>query len=190
MSKPRILLNLFHPDIDNSRGNRILSEAVRDLENITFRNLYREYPDYNINVEHEQQLLLDHGLIVFQHPFYWYSSPSLLKEWEDRVLEQGFAYPPGVGDKLNGKDWLTVITTGGPEDAYLSGGFNNYTISELLRPFQQTANLCGMRWLPPLALHSVLPEGIEGFKSISDSEIREFAGKYRGFLEGYTVTAS
>ena len=86
MSKPKILLNLFHPDLDNSRGNKILIERVRDLPNVTFRDVYRECPGFKINVKHEQQLLLDHDLIVFQHPFYWYSCPSLLKEWEDRVL--------------------------------------------------------------------------------------------------------
>ncbi len=187
MTKPRILLNLFHPNIDNSRGNKFLSEEIRDLENVKLRDIYKEYPDSNINVKHEQQLLLEHDLIVFQHPFYWYSSPALLKEWEDRVLEQGFAYPPGVGDKLNGKHWLSIITTGGPEDAYRSGGFNNYTISELLRPFQQTANLCGMKWLPPIVVHSVLPEGIEGFKNLSNDDIRHRAEQYRVFLQEYTM---
>ncbi len=187
MAKPRILLNLFHPDFGNSRGNKILAEGVRELPLVKFREMYREYPDFKIDVGKEQQLLLDHDLIVFQHPFYWYSCPALLKEWQDRVLVQGFAYPPGVGDKLNGKHWLTALTTGGPEDAYRSGGFNNYTISELLRPFQQTANLCGMTWIPPFVVHSVLPPGIEGFKSVSDDEIREYAKKYRELLEGYSL---
>ena len=187
MSTPRILLNLFHPNIDKSRGNKILSECVRDLANVTYRDVYREYPDFKIDVKHEQQLLLDHDLIVFQHPFYWYSCPSLLKEWEDRVLEQGFAYPPGVGDKLNGKHWLTVLTTGGPDVAYRSGGFNNYTISELLRPFQQTANLCGMKWLTPVVVNSVLPSGITGFKNLSDDDIKKCAEEYREFLKQYTM---
>lgn len=186
MTKPRILVNLFHPDLSNSRGNRILSKLVKDLPNVTFRDVYRECPDCKIDVQHEQQLLLDNDLIVFQHPFYWYNSPALFKEWQDKVLEQGFAFPPSVGDKLNGKHWLSVVTTGGPEDAYRSGGFNNYTMSELLRPFQQTANLCGMKWLPPLIIHSVLPSGIEGFKNISDDEIRGYAEKYRDFLDGYS----
>jgi len=187
MLKPKILLNLFHPNLDHSRGNKILSDKVRDLSNVTFRDIYRECVDFNLNVQREQELLLEHDLIVFQHPFYWYNCPPLLKAWEDQVLEMGFAYPPGVGDKLNGKHWLTVITTGGPQEAYRSGGLNNHTISELLRPFQQTANLCGMKWLPPIVVHSVLPPGIAGFKSISDEDLRQQAEEYRGFLESYTL---
>ena len=75
MKKPRILVNLFHPEIENSRGNKALSENVKELDNVTYRNLYKEYPNFKIDVEREQQLLLDYDLIVFQHPFYWYSRP-------------------------------------------------------------------------------------------------------------------
>jgi glutathione-regulated potassium-efflux system ancillary protein KefG len=178
---------MFHPNFEVSRGNRILADSVKGAENVLFRDVYGEIAGRGFDVAKEQKLLLDHDLIVFQHPFYWYSCPPLMKEWEDVILERGFAYPPGVGDKLNGKHWLSVITTGGPQDAYRSGGFNNYTISELMRPFQQTANLCGMKWLPPIVVHSVLPEGIEGFKNVTDDEIREAGRGYRQFLKEYTL---
>lgn len=193
MTRPKILLNLFHPNLETSRANRVLVERVKDLPNLTYRDLYSVYRgvsgalDVTLNVKEEQQLLLQHDLIVFQHPFYWYSSPALLKEWEDRVLEMGFAYPPGAGDQLKGKHWLTVVTTGGGAQAYRSGGFNNFTISELLRPFQQTANLCGMKWIPPLVQHGVLPPGISGFKSVSDEEIADFADLYREYLSTYEI---
>lgn len=182
----KILLNLFHPNLSQSRGNKALANAVQSMPNLTFRDLYAEYPNYQIDVKREQDLLLKHDLLVFQHPFYWYNGPSLLKEWQDRVLEQGFAFPPGVGDQLNGKWWLTAITTGGPQDAYRSGGFNNFTISELLRPFQQTANLCGMKWLPPVVVHSVLPPGIANFKNISEAELQQCAVAYQTQLEEYS----
>ncbi|MDC0358991.1 NAD(P)H-dependent oxidoreductase [Oligoflexia bacterium] len=187
MAQPKILINIFHPDLTRSRGNRMLSDAVLALPNATVRDLYLEYPDFKIDTQREQELLIDHDLIVFQHPMYWYSSPALLKEWEDRVLEQGFAFPPGVGDKLKGKHWVSVITAGGPVEAYRSGGYNNFTISEFLRPFQQTANLCGMVWITPLVVHSVLPEGIAGYKNICDSELEDHAGAYRLFLEEYVI---
>jgi glutathione-regulated potassium-efflux system ancillary protein KefG len=185
MSK-KILLNVFHPNLSKARGNQALVKAVQSMPNLTCRDLYAEYPDCKIDVKREQDLLLTHDLLVFQHPIYWYNCPSLFKEWLDRVLEQGFAFPPGVGDKLNGKSWLTAITTGGAQDAYRSGGRNNFTISELLRPFQQTANLSGMKWLPPFVVHSVLPSGIVGYKNISDTELQQHATDYRTQLEEYS----
>ena len=103
---------------------------------------------------------------------------------EDETYTLGqFAFPPGVGDELNGKTWLTALTTGGSFEAYRSGGFNAFTISELLRPFQRTAELCGMTWLPPFVVHGVLPEGIAGYKSITDEELTGKAREYRTLLE-------
>jgi glutathione-regulated potassium-efflux system ancillary protein KefG len=187
MKKPRILVNIFHPDIKKSRGNRILIDSISDINGITIRDIYALYPDFMVDIKKEQEILLNHDLLVFQHPFYWYNCPSMFKEWLDRVLEQGFAYPPGNGDALNGKHWLSVITTGGAVDAYRSGGFNNFSMSELLKPFQQTSNLCGTKWLPPIVIHGVLPAGIEGFKNISNSELIERAKEYRRFLEDYQM---
>lgn len=187
MTRPKILVNVFHPDLEQSRGNSKLLKALEGLENVTIRDVYTVYPDFAIDVPAEQQLLREHDVIVFQHPFYWYSCPSLMKEWIDRVLEQGFAFPPGVGDEMNGKTWLTAMTSGGSEQAYRIGGFNAYTISELLRPFQRTAELCGMTWLPPFVVHGVLPEGIAGYKNITDEELAAKAHEYRTLLEGLEV---
>lgn len=184
MAKPRILLNLFHPTYAHSRGGKALAEAAQLLPNLTFRNLGQTYPDLQIDVKQEQKLLLEHDLIVFQHPVRWYSGPALLKEWLDRVLEYGFAYPPGVGEQLKGKSWLSAVTTGGPQDAYRSGGRNNFTMSELLRPFQQTATLCGLTWLPPFVVHSVIPETMGG---MSDEELSRQANAYRTLLDSFTL---
>ncbi len=184
MAKPRILLNLFHPTFAHSRGGKALAEAAQQLPNLTFRNLCQEYPDLKIDVKQEQELLLEHDLIVFQHPVRWYSGPALLKEWQDQVLQYGFAYPPGVGEQLKGKLWLSAVTTGGPQDAYRSGGRNNFTMSELLRPFQQTATLCGLTWLPPFVVHRVLPLTMGG---ISDEELGKRAEEYRLLLDSVAI---
>ena len=187
MSKPRILVNVFHPDIKSSRCNKILMDTVGELENVTCRDVYSECRDFKINVKHEQKLLVDHDLIVFQFPFYWYSGPSLLKEWQDKVLEPDFAFLPAGGDWLKGKHWLTVLSTGARKDVYRSGGLYNYTISELLRPFQQTADICGLKWLPPLVIYSVLPEGSESYFNVTNEEISNFANTYKKYLDEYTM---
>jgi glutathione-regulated potassium-efflux system ancillary protein KefG len=150
----RVLILFAHPALQKSRVNRHLAEAVRALDGITFRDLYEEYPDLHLNVKAEQELLVAHDVIVFQHPFYWYSSPAILKEWQDLVLEWGFAYGDN-GTALRGKKFLTAITTGGPPEAYQREGFNYFTIRELLAPFEQTARLCGMEYLAPFVVHAV-----------------------------------
>ncbi len=84
-------------------------------------------------------------------PLYWYSTPAILKEWQDLVLEYGFAYGRD-GIALKDKLFLCALTAGGAEKAYHAEGFNHFTIRELLQPLEQTANLTGMRYLPPFAL--------------------------------------
>lgn len=147
MSSPRILLIYAHRAPAASRANQTLLDAAAALPNVTVHNLAERYPDYQIAVSAEQQLLLAHDVIVLQFPFYWYSTPAILKEWQDAVLAYGFAYGSN-GNKLHGKRLLIATTTGGPTEAYQAGGYNQFTLSELLRPLQAMANLCGMTYLP------------------------------------------
>lgn len=147
----RVLLLLAHPSLDRSEVNRPMADAVAGIDGITLVDLYAEYPDFQIDIDREQQRLLEHDVIVFQHPLYWYSTPAILKEWQDLVLEHGFAYGSG-GTALQGKILFNALTAGGAEAAYCAEGYNHFTIRELLHPLEQTAVLCGMNWLPPFAL--------------------------------------
>ncbi len=193
MGGARILFNLFHPNLSGSRANRVIAETVADLSGLTINNLYRKYPDGKIDVVREQALLVGNDIIVWQHPFYWYSGPSLLKEYLDAVFLMNFAYPPGVGNALRGKIWQTSTTAGGPVESYQHGAFNNFTIEELLAPFCQTANLSQMRWQIPLVLHSVLPPGVAGFRNVSEEDILAHARSVRAHLaklaEGWQAPA-
>ena len=171
----RILILFAHPSQHRSEVNRPLLEASRRAEAVTAVDLYAEYPDYCIDIDREQQRLREHDVIVFMFPLYWYSTPALLKEWQDLVLEYGFAYGQ-EGRELEGKQLLCAITAGGVEGAYRSRGYNHYTIRELLRPIEQTATLCGMDYLPPYALfgaRTAVDEGrvgehIDNWKRILD----------------------
>ena len=146
-----ILILFAHPSQHRSEVNLPLIEASKTIEGVTVVDLYAEYPDYCIDIEREQQRLREHDIIIFMHPLYWYSTPAILKEWQDLVLEYGFAYGHD-GTELHGKKLLCAITAGGSEDAYQTHGYNHYSIRELLRPIEQTATLCGMLYLPPYAL--------------------------------------
>jgi glutathione-regulated potassium-efflux system ancillary protein KefG len=150
----RTLVIVAHPNLKQSKINRIWMNRLQQEENVKIHNLYAYYPTFEIDVEKEQQLLLEHDRIVLQFPFYWYSSPALLKQWQDVVLTYGWAYG-SEGTKLHGKDFMLAISTGGPEEAYQAGGYNHFSMSELTKPFQATANLTGMRFLPAFTKHGV-----------------------------------
>ncbi len=49
-----------------------------------------------------------------------------------------------------------VISTGGPAQSYQAGSYNNFSMRELLAPFQQTAQMIGMTYLPPFILHGAM----------------------------------
>ena len=148
-----ILVVLAHPALHRSHINKTLFQATQSLEGVTFRDLYELYPDFDINVSIEQEILNAHSAIVFQHPFYWYSCPSLLKEWMDRVLTYGWAYGEN-GTALHGKALMSAISAGGAANAYHPEGQNRYTINQFLVPFEQTANLCGMAYIEPFIFFS------------------------------------
>ena len=175
MGEPcRVLVLFAHPALHNSRVNRRLIDAIDGLDGITINDLYAHYPNFHIDVAREQTLLRQHDLIVFQHPFYWYSSPAILKQWQDLVLEHGFAYGQG-GTALQGKAFLSAISTGGPAEAYCAEGSNHFSMLELLAPFRQTAALCGMEFLPPFVVH--------GTHRLSEpAAIDPYASNYRSLL--------
>lgn len=172
--KNKIAILFFHPLTHKSRVNKVLLDSVKDLEGVTIRDMYDLYPDFHIDIKAEQQVLLDNDLIIWQHPFYWYSSPSLLKEWIDLVLEHGFAYGR-TGRALLGKQVLTAITTGGRQEAYIPDGNHRFSIRQLLAPFEQTVHLCHMEYLPPFVVH--------GTHLLEEKDIREAGTAYRKVIK-------
>lgn len=171
----RVLVILAHPVLERSRVNRRLAETAAGVKGVTLHDLYESYPTLAINVRYEQKLLLEHDAIVLQHPFYWYSAPAIVKEWQDLVLEYGWAYGRG-GDKLKGKLTLNAISTGGPVFAYRKDGYNRFTMRELLAPFDQTAHLCGMKYLAPFVVHGSL-------RVETDEHMAEHNAAYKRLLE-------
>ncbi|EJO9867647.1 flavodoxin family protein [Vibrio vulnificus] len=151
MSKNKVLVIYAHPSQHRSEVNAPLFAAAQAVDGITCVDLYAEYPQFDINIDNEQARLLEHDVIVFQFPLYWYSTPALLKEWQDLVLEYGFAYGTD-GTALKDKLMLCVVSAGGKEEAYKAEGYNHFTIRQLLAPIEQMAALTSMHYLPPFAI--------------------------------------
>ena len=169
----RILIVFAHPALEKSRVQASLLGRARTIEGVTVSDLYEKYPDFEVAVRKEQLLLAEHDIIIWQHPIFWYSSPALLKQWLDMVLEHGWAYGKG-GTALKGKKVISCISSGGGHAAYNTGGHNRYTYAEFLRPFEQTARLCGMQYLPPYA--------IGGTHRMSLADLEPYAQQYADLL--------
>lgn len=148
-----VLLVFAHPYPDRSRANRLLLEAVSDLDGVRVRSLYDLYPSFDIDVAEEQAALLRAKVVVWQHPMYWYSVPSLLKHWFDKVLSRGFAYGKG-GEALWGKRCLWACTTGGDEQAFGAQGMHGRPFREFMPVVEQTALFCGMSWEEPFVVYA------------------------------------
>ncbi len=147
-----VLVIVVHPNLHQSTINRALLNGAGQVKGVKIHDLYNVYPDGVIDIEAEQKLIEQFDTLVFQHPFYWYSAPALLKEWFDLVLQYDYAYGPN-GHALANKNWLSVISTGGSKQAYCAQGHNRFSIRELLTPFDQTAHLCQMKFLPPMVCY-------------------------------------
>jgi len=169
----KILILFAHPAFQKSRINKRLINGIRDLEGVTINNLYEKYPDFFIDVSVEQKLLINHDIIVWHHPFYWYSAPAIIKEWMDLVLEHGFAY--GMNGKALEDKWaISVISTGGRKEVYSKSGSNQFSINQFLAPFKQSAILCRMKYLPPFVVH--------GSHTLTESDLQNHSEVYRKLI--------
>jgi glutathione-regulated potassium-efflux system ancillary protein KefF len=176
-----VLVLAAHPQLEHSRANRRLLRAARAAAGasggrIEVRDLYARYPDYWIDTAAEQAALAAARLVVWQHPIQWYHMPPLMKLWLDEVLAFGWAYGPG-GTALQGKDLWLVASTGGSQESYRPDGYNRYFFDAFVPAYEQTAALCGMRFLPPLLLH--------GAHRASQAEVEAHAEVYAARLASY-----
>ncbi len=177
----KVLILFAHPRFEKSKTNRALLKNIGERQGVTLNDLYEQYPDFNIDVDREKELLTSHQIIIWHHPLYMYSAPALLKQWIDLVLEYGWAHGKD-GNFLKNKIIFTAITAGGTREVYAPGGYNRFSIREFLLPFEQTATLCKMIYLPPFAVHGThlltgktLQDHVDLYHSLLD---RLVAGDY------------
>jgi glutathione-regulated potassium-efflux system ancillary protein KefG len=169
----KILILFAHPALQKSRINKSLIKGISQIDGVTFHDLYQAYPEFDIDVENEKRLLEEHQVVIFHHPLFWYSTPAILKEWQDLVLEHGWAYG-SKGTALRDKVFFNVLTSGGRREAYTGEGYIPFSLRILLSPIEQTANLCKMIYLPPFT--------VQGTHSIQPEEVEEYRKKYHLLL--------
>lgn len=171
----KTLIIISHPEVDESTSQQFLIQSIPDelRTDVTVHMLEKTYPDGNIDVSYEQSLLKKHDRILFQFPFYWYSSPPLLKKWQDEVLTEHFAFGYR-GDKLADKELGLVLSIGIAEKEYQTGGQEGYSISELTKPYQALARKTQMTYIRPLSIFQ--------FAYQSEAEKRRLLIRYQQYL--------
>lgn len=147
-----VLVLLAHPDITKSKANAALSKTAAEVEGVQVVNIY----DYPVTPDAYREAVKQANTIVYEFPFYWMSSPHLLKQWTDEVFMSFVS--EGL---IKGKHLMVATTTGSEEAAYQHGGRNKYTMEEYLRPFEGQANHAEMVWEKPLVVYGQSVDGAE-----------------------------
>ncbi|MFW2829560.1 NAD(P)H-dependent oxidoreductase [Sphingomonas sp. ID0503] len=145
-------LLLAHPNLAASRANRALLSGLDDLPGLEIVDLYAAYPDEKIDLSAERDRLLRADRLVLQFPMFWYSTPPLLKRWQDVVLTPLIYLEPNTASLLKGLPVMAATTTGGPAASYRQTGMS---IEELFAPLKATARKARWEWQTPFALHDV-----------------------------------
>lgn len=153
----QLLILHAHPRPRSSVVVHALGQVLQEQPNSRWVSLYERYPEFDIDVGHEQQALLEADTVVWLAPVYWYSVPGLLKHWFDTVLTFGWAYGHDAQGQatraLAGKRVWWVASAGGSADSYRPGGHHARPFGDFLAPVEQVARYCGMEWLEPFVAH-------------------------------------
>lgn len=143
----KTLIIAAHPDIAHSRVNKSWLNAAKKDGNFVIHEIYKEYPNWQIDVKKEQGLLEKFECAVFEFPLYWYSYPPLLKKYFDDVFAYGWAYG-SKGKALNGKKFALAVSVGDDKHEYSKDGHIGFSIEEVITPFKSAVNFVGAKLLP------------------------------------------
>jgi putative NADPH-quinone reductase len=151
----KTLVLVFHPNLAQSKANKHLVRRLQQQQSeYQIIDMYQLYPDGTIDVTAETKRLLSCSRLVLQFPVFWYSTPPLLKAWQDAVLTPMYYLNYATeGALLQGLPVLLAATAGNTVEAYSPQGSNKYALEQLFIPLQATAHRCGWAWHRPFVLY-------------------------------------
>lgn len=179
----KVLLLVGHPDLAHSRHHAALVDSVKDLTHVTVHDLSAAYPDLRVDGDAERALLLEHDVVVFQHPLYWYNVTPVFKQWQDVVLTKDWAYNFPYSDApthTTGKKAIVAVTTGGPAEAYTPEGIIGRTLDDVLFNWVATLRLCHFDIQPMFTL-----SGADPVHGVPVDELTAAGARYRELLASF-----
>ncbi|TPR18823.1 flavodoxin family protein [Apilactobacillus timberlakei] len=169
----KTLVIVSHPEYDNSMTESFLNQCQNDIDEVDWLVLDHLTDNYEFDVDKEQKRLIKYDRILLQFPMYWYSSPALLKKYEDDIFTRSFTYANEDG-KLKDKELGIITTLGEPLKNYTVGGSEGFSINEILKPYQALAFKAGMKFIKPFA--------VDQFAYMTDDEKGKLLVDYRNYL--------
>ena len=136
----KTLVLFAHPYFEHSTTNVRLLESYKGLGNVTFRDLYEDYPDFHIQPFRERKRIVEYDRIIFHFPLIWFGLPPLLKLWIDEVFDMRWI-SEGQRNILSGKDALIITSVGGSEGNYSIDGKYKTTAESLLIGLQVSLDI-------------------------------------------------
>ena len=148
----KTLVIFAHPHFEHSHANVELIKAYENVENLTFKDLYEEYPDLHIASFRERKRIRDFERLIFHFPLIWFSCPPLLKLWIDEVFD--IKWMTETDHPLLNKDALIIVTIGGKEENYTDKGLYETTVSDLMKFLTLSLKVNNIEVKKILAVHN------------------------------------
>ena len=147
----KTMVVISHPTIQTSSSQQFFLATLKGEETVTVRHLDEVWserkPHFTRTTEEKALLESEAKRLILQFPMYWYQAPAVMKEWIDTVMSKSARFAKQI------KELGIVVTLGVKEEAFRAGGKEQFTISELMRPFQALANAMGWKYLPIFEVH-------------------------------------
>ena len=147
----KTMVVISHPTIQTSSSQQFFLATLKGEEAVTVRHLDEVWSEAkpHFTKSDEEKALVDSSAerLILQFPMYWYQAPSVMKEWIDTVMSKSAPFTKQI------KELGIVVTLGVKEEAFRAGGKEQFTLPELLRPFQALANAMGWTYLPIFEVH-------------------------------------
>lgn len=180
----KTLVLMFHPDLSRSKANVALASAAAALPGVEVVDMTAACPD-GLDLfrdgAREAARLLTADRIVLQFPLQWYSTPPLLKAWQDAVLTRMFYMTyEAEGRLLKGTPIMVATTAGNVPEAYQSGGANLFSMNDMFTPLRAMANRCGLVWSEPFVVYRA--------DSLTGAELETAAGDYAAALSRWMAS--
>ena len=177
----KTMVVISHPTIQASSSQQFFLATLKGEDFVTIRHLDEVWSEAKPHFTRviEEKALVESGAqrLILQFPMYWYQAPAVMKEWIDTVMSKSATFAKQI------KELGIVVTLGVKEEAFRAGGKEQFTISELLRPFQALANAMSWNYLPNFEVHQ-FDYKTEGAKQVLLVEYLQYVTKdHHGTLQ-------